>query len=147
MQQLSQQQSTTMEVALKAFEHFKHGLLTGEWDAFLEMLTDDFTLWFPHGEFHGSNGKARTEIFFKQFVRGIFPEGLHVILDRVTSNETTVVFEFHDHANMYSEWPGVEFTPGQKCFPYKNRVAISVDIRGDKICAYREYFGSDGLSY
>lgn len=30
--------------------------------------------------------------------------------------------------------------------PYKNRVAVAFDIRDDKICAYREYFGSDGKS-
>ena len=29
---------------------------------------------------------------------------------------------------------------------YKNRVAISLDVRGDKVCAYREYLGSDGKS-
>jgi len=29
---------------------------------------------------------------------------------------------------------------------YKNRVVVSFDIREDKICGYREYFGSDGKS-
>lgn len=55
-------------------------------------------------------------------------------LDRVTSNETTVVFEFRDEGLLFGE-------------PYKNRIAVSFDVRGDKICAYREYFGSDGKSY
>ncbi|MDJ0661980.1 MAG: hypothetical protein QNJ42_21215 [Crocosphaera sp.] len=56
-------------------------------------------------------------------------------------NEKTVIFEFRDEGL----FRGV---------PYKNRVAISkrsasrcaFDIRGDKICAYREYYGSDGKS-
>lgn len=30
--------------------------------------------------------------------------------------------------------------------PYKNRIAISFDVRNDKICVYREYLGSDGKS-
>jgi len=54
-------------------------------------------------------------------------------LDSVTSNETTVVFEFRDEGMMWKE-------------PYKNRIAVSFDVRGDKICGYREYFGSDGKS-
>jgi ketosteroid isomerase-like protein len=53
--------------------------------------------------------------------------------DRVTYNETTVVFEFRDEGLMLGQ-------------PYKNRVAVSFDVRGDQIAAYREYFGSDGKS-
>jgi hypothetical protein len=30
--------------------------------------------------------------------------------------------------------------------PYANRIAVSFDVRGNKICGYREYFGSDGKS-
>jgi hypothetical protein len=30
--------------------------------------------------------------------------------------------------------------------PYKNRVVVSFDVRGGKICGYREYLGSDGKS-
>jgi len=44
------------------------------------------------------------------------------------------VFEFRDEGVMRGQ-------------PYKNRVAVAFDVRDDKICAYREYFGSDGKSY
>lgn len=120
-----------MEVAHRAFQHFTHGLATGEWQQFLDMLTEDFTFWFPMGPYQGLNvGKERAIAFF-QYVSEAFSQGLSVTLDRVTSNETTVVFEFRDEGLLFGQ-------------PYKNRVAVSFDVRGDKICGYREYFGSDG---
>jgi ketosteroid isomerase-like protein len=53
-------------------------------------------------------------------------QGLTLTLERVTSNETTVVFEF----------PSEGLLRGN---PYQNQIAVSFDVRGDKICAYREY--------
>lgn len=49
------------------------------------------------------------------------------------------MFEFKDEGTMV--------LPGALPRPYKNRVAIAVDFRGDRVCGYREYFGSDGTSY
>jgi ketosteroid isomerase-like protein len=126
--------ANTLKVAQQAFTHFQHGLATGEWQGFLDMLTEDFIFWFPMGKFHGLNeGKERANEFF-QYVSASFKGGLTLILDRVTSNETTVVFEFRDEGILLEQ-------------PYKNRVAVSFDVRGDKISSYREYFGSDGKSY
>ncbi len=123
----------TLKVAHQAFEHFAHGLETGEWNQFVDMLTEDFTFWFPVGPYHGLNvGKERAVAFF-QYVSETFSQGLSLTLDRVTSNEKTVVFEFRDEGLMWAQ-------------PYKNRVAVSFDVREDKICGYREYFGSDGKS-
>ena len=123
----------TLEVAHQAFEYFTHGLATGQWNQFMDILTEDFNFWFPVGKYHGLNvGKERALEFF-EYVTQTFSPGLSFTLDRVTSNETTVVFEFRDEGLMRGE-------------PYKNRIAVSFDVRGDKICAYREYFGSDGKS-
>jgi ketosteroid isomerase-like protein len=124
----------TLKVAHQAFEHFQHGLATGNWNQFLDMVTDDFSFWFPMGKYHGRHeGREKAREFF-QYVSEAFKSGLSVTLDRVTSNETTVVFEFRDEGQLFGEL-------------YKNRVAVSFDVRGDKICGYREYFGSDGKSY
>jgi ketosteroid isomerase-like protein len=131
---MTQGSDNTLKVAHQAFGHFTHGLATGEWNQFVHMLTEDFTFWFPVGKYHGLNvGKERVIEFF-EYVSETFSPGLSVTLDRVTSNETTVVFEFRDEGLMRGE-------------PYKNRIAVSFDVRVDKICAYREYFGSDGKSY
>lgn len=126
-------QQHTLAVGQRAFEHFPRALATGEWQPFEDMLADDFSFWFPIGKFHGLNvGKARAAEFF-EYVTEVFSPGLSLTLDRVTSNETTVVFEFRDEGQMWGE-------------PYKNRIAVSFDIRDDKIVAYREYLGSDGKS-
>lgn len=130
---MTEQEKHTIAVAQKAFKYFTNGLETGEWEPFLEMLTDDFSFWFPVSKFHGLNqGKERAREFFK-YVAEAYSEGLTVTLDRVMSNENTVVFEFRDQGIMWGN-------------AYKNRVAVSFDVRGDKICFYREYFGSDGKS-
>lgn len=130
---MAQRENHVLEVAHQAFGHFTHGLATGDWQLFLDMLTEDFTFWFPLGPFHGLNvGKERAREFF-QYVSEAYSQGLFATLDRVTSNETTVVFEFRDEGLLRGE-------------PYKNRVAVSFDVHGDKICSYREYFGSDGKS-
>jgi ketosteroid isomerase-like protein len=126
--------SGSLDTAQRAFGHFSHGLKTGEWDAFLDMLTDDFTFYFPVGQFQGAHtGRERAREFFS-YVHSVFPGGLTVMLDRVMSNDTTVVFEFRDEGEMRGA-------------PYRNRVAVSFDVRGEQIAAYREYFGSDGTSY
>ncbi|MBD2457116.1 nuclear transport factor 2 family protein [Nostoc sp. FACHB-87] len=132
---MKQDPANTLKVAHQAFENFTYGLATGEWQKFLDMLTEDFTLWFPMGKFHGLNeGKERAQEFF-QYVSESFGSGITLTaVDRVTSNDQTVVFEFRDEGLLLGQ-------------PYKNRVAVSFDVRGDKICAYREYFGSDGKSY
>ncbi|MCF4966360.1 nuclear transport factor 2 family protein [Nostoc sp. CMAA1605] len=129
-----QNPENTLKVAHQAFEHFTQGLATGEWQAFLEMLTEDFTFWFPIGKFQGLNqGKAKAKEFL-DYVSTSFPSGIKLVsLDCITSNETTVVFEFRDEGTLFGQ-------------PYKNRVAVSFDVRGDKICSYREHFGSDGKS-
>lgn len=130
---MTTESTQTLTVARQAFAHFEHGLATGDWQAFLDMLTDDFSFWFPLGQFHGLNvGKERAIEFFN-YVSEVYSQGLTLTLDRVTSNETTAVFEFRDQGLMWGN-------------PYKNRVAVSFDVRGNKICGYREYLGSDGKS-
>ncbi len=131
---MRQESENTVTVGRRAFAYFQHGLETGDWNQFLDMLTEDFTFWFPMGKYHGLNvGKERAQEFFQHVTQAFHPGLKLTSLDRVTSNETTVVFEFRDEGMLLGE-------------PYKNRVAVSFDVRGDKICSYREYFGSDGKS-
>ncbi|HYW20744.1 MAG TPA: nuclear transport factor 2 family protein [Nodularia sp. (in: cyanobacteria)] len=132
---MAENSEKTLKIAQQAFGHFTHGLATGNWEAFLDMLTEDFTFWFPMGKFHGLHeGKDSAREFF-EYVSESFNSGLQLTsLGRVTSNDTTVVFEFRDEGLLLNQ-------------PYKNRVAVSFDVRGDQISSYREYFGSDGKSY
>jgi ketosteroid isomerase-like protein len=121
-QAMTAETSRTLEVAQQAFEYFQHGLATGEWQQFIDMLTDDFSFWFPMGQYHGLNtGKERAIAFFA-YVSQAFDRGLTLTLDRVTSNETTVVFEFRDEGLMRGQ-------------PYKNRVAVSLTCGVTKFAA------------
>lgn len=119
-------------VADQAFERFTGGLATGRWDPFFEMLADDFTFSFPTGKYVGQHtGKEKAMEFFR-YVSTAFPNGIKVTeVLRRTGSDRTFVFEFRDEGLLRGE-------------PYKNRVAISLDVCGDRICGYREYFGSDG---
>ena len=131
---MTESSENTLKVAHQAFANLQHGLSTGDWNPMLDLLTEDFTFWFPVGPYHGLNeGKEKAQDFFK-YVSEVFEQSIKLTsLDRVTHNETTAVFEFRDEGRMWQE-------------PYKNRIAVSFDVRGDKICGYREYFGSDGKS-
>lgn len=117
-----------MKVAQAAFEEFSQGLSSGNWDAFLERLSEDFAFWFPAGPFKGNNvGKARAQAFFDSASK-VFPEGLSLRVERVMNDGDTVIFEVRSQGLMLGH-------------PYENQAAISFDIRGEKVCGYREYLG------
>ncbi len=123
---------TVREVAEEAFADLGHGLASGEWAPFLDRLSDDFSFHFPLGRYQGLNhGKERAAEFF-HFVSQAYPEGLEIFeVVAVTADGNRVVFEFRDRGLLRGE-------------PYENLVAISLDVCGEQICGYREYFGLIG---
>ena len=130
---------TTEEKGRAAFEHFRKGLKTGDWTDFTAQLTDDFTFYFPQGVWRGENrGKDKALEFFP-YVTSVFPGGITVTsVDRFLVSGDTVMIEFKDE--------GVMVLKGAPPKPYRNRVAIALDFRGEMISGYREYFGSDGTT-
>jgi ketosteroid isomerase-like protein len=128
------------EAAERAFDAFRTGLGTGQWQAWFDCLTDDVTFVFPQGKWAGRHrGKAKAVEFFA-YVSSVFREGLRVVaVECVSQQGETVVFEFCDE--------GTLSVPGQAPRPYRNRVAISLDMRGTQVAGYREYFGGDGTWY
>ncbi|MEM7356076.1 MAG: nuclear transport factor 2 family protein [Acidobacteriota bacterium] len=123
---------TARDVANDAFDAFRKGLATGQWEAFLAYLDRDFTFHFPMGPYQGEHrGWEKAKDFF-HYVAQAFPDGLTIDqVYRVTAEEDRVVFEFSDHGQLRGQ-------------SYHNRVAISLDVCGEKICGYREYFGLVG---
>lgn len=117
-----------IKTAHHAFEQFSHGLATGEWQSFLDLLTNDFSFWFPVGPYQGWNEGKDTAADFFQSVSEVFAGGLSITIQSYTSNETTVVFEARSQGKMFG-------------YPYQNQAAIAFEIRGNQICAYREYLG------
>ena len=132
---LAQPAADPKAVADRAFDGLVQGLATGRWDAFFDLLSDDFTFWFPTGKYLGEHkGKTQAMEFFR-YVSSAFPGGIKVVeVMRRSGGGSTFVYEFRDEGTLRGE-------------PYRNRVAISLDVCGDKICGYREYFGSDGKTY
>ncbi|MEB3884869.1 nuclear transport factor 2 family protein [Lyngbya sp. CCY1209] len=117
----------TLKTARLGFDRFKHGLATGEWEAFLEMLTDDFTFFFPAGPYKGLNyGPEKLGEFLRYATEKVFPGGLVLNEERISGGDTTVIFEARSRGKMWGN-------------PYENQVAIALEIRGDRICGYREY--------
>ncbi len=123
---------TPRQVAEEAFEDLRRGLATGQWTPLLSRLSDDFTFHFPLGRYQGLNhGKAKAEEFFG-FVSQAYPDGLDIYeVVAVTADGSRVVFEFRDRGELRGT-------------PYENLVAISLDVCGEQICGYREYFGLVG---
>jgi len=117
-------------VARQAFEQFRHGLATGEWQPFLDMLSDDFSFRFPRGEWKGEHhGKDKAAEFFA-YVRQAYPDGLNVTaVQSVGVSDNTVLFEFQDEGQLRGD-------------PYHGHVVVAFDVKADKIVAYREYFGA-----
>lgn len=125
---MSEASFETLQIAENAFQAFSRGLASGDWAAFLDQLSDDFTFWFPAGPFKGLNhGRERAKDFF-EVVSGVFPEGLTLTVQQITSNPTTVVFEVRSTGIMVGH-------------PYENQAAIAFDVKDGKICTYREYLG------
>lgn len=125
-----------IDIALKAFMALAKGHKAGSFDDYLEMLTDDYTFFAPVGEFRGKNvGKEKAQQFYRAITDAktdfVFSEPV-----RITAGENTVVIEFTDEGTILGN-------------SYFNRIASSFDIREEKICGYREYFGDidvDALS-
>lgn len=118
-------------IAEEAFEDFEHGLATGEWVDFLDRLSDDVAWSFPAAPFRGEHkGKASIAKLFAHVAK-LFPGGLEVEVERVTAEDGRVVFEFKDSGKKDGK-------------PYANRIALALDVCGEQICGYREYFGLVG---
>lgn len=121
--------SSTLAVAQQGFDRLQQGLVTGQWEPFLEMVMEDCTFSFPAGSYKGVNqGKTTLAKFLNYASECVFKKSLTLTLQRITYNETTVVFEVVSEGEMWDK-------------PYQNQAAIVFDIQGDRICSYREYLG------
>ncbi len=64
-----------------------HRLAIGEWQPFLDMLTDDHIFWHPNREYKGKNNGKELAVAFFHYVSVFAPSY------RVITNKRTVVFE------------------------------------------------------
>lgn len=121
--------SDAVKTAETALSCLAEGFESGNFQSYFDMLTDDFTFWMPTGEFRGKNvGKELAARNYKFIAEAPNTKIVFSAPYSVTSNENTVVFEFEDGGTILGK-------------PFKNRIAFSMDVRGDKICGFREYVG------
>jgi hypothetical protein len=116
----------TLAIANLAFEAWKMGLATGNWERFLNLLTEDFTFSFPVGKYQGIHqGKESAKEFF-EYVSKIYSEGLKVDLKRTLQSDQTVIFEIESFGKMLGQ-------------AYHNQASVFFEVRDKKISHYREY--------
>lgn len=114
--------------ALNAWRHLADAHREGDFSGYLAMITDDYVFSMPLGEFRGRNvGRERAAECYRQIAASEPKLKFHEPL-RVTRQGDTVVIEFEDEGTIKGQ-------------PYHNRIASSFDVRGERICGYREYFG------
>lgn len=114
--------------ALRAWRALADAHDAGDFTAYLDMLTEDYVFSMPLGAFRGEHrGREAAAECYRQIAASdpklVFEEPM-----RVTREGDTVVVEFEDAGTIMGR-------------PYRNRIASSFDVRGDRICGYREYFG------
>jgi limonene-1,2-epoxide hydrolase len=115
-------------VALEAWRRNGVGHGGGSFEPLYEILHDDVVITMPLGQFRGENhGIAAARQIYEAIAaanpRFVYESPLHV-----AQQGQTVLIEFDDHGTIAG-------------FPYRNRIVGSYDIRGNKVAAYREYFG------
>jgi limonene-1,2-epoxide hydrolase len=120
--------NVNIDIALQAFVYLAERHQKGNFQPYLDMLTDDYTFYAPADGFRGKNvGKGRAAAFYHT-ITAAKPNFTFSKPLRITSNGFTVVIEFTDEGTLMGQ-------------PYFNRIASSFDIKEGKICGYREYFG------
>ncbi len=118
-------------IARQAFTAFSQGWISGDFQPFLELLTDDFVFWYPYGKYRGkfSGTEGKAQIIAKCHEHRMAGDRLSFCSPHhIMSSETTVMFEFECEGIIDRE-------------PYRGRIALALDISNDRISGFREYFG------
>ena len=121
-------QADILTVAQKAFDHLKTGFITGDFEPYFAMLTDDYIFYLP---IEPARGEHRGIEKAREYYRMSGDSGSWLNLhtpSSITSNEKTVIFEFKVNGKIVNS-------------DFNNRIAIALDVRGERICGFREYFG------
>jgi len=113
-----------------AYQRFRAGWATGNWEPYIEMLADDFTFQFPAGPFNGRHLPPDGKRLMTEWARGYAKTG-----DRIIIQPNIKLFT-DDWGIFCENSSGVEGG-----LPYKGTEAIFIRVRGDKVIEYREFIG------
>ncbi|HIK03505.1 MAG TPA: nuclear transport factor 2 family protein [Trichormus sp. M33_DOE_039] len=120
-----------LKTARQAFDYLAQGWATGNFQPFIEMLTEDVVFWLPVGKQRDTDFtyEDKQQLITRLKTRTVTGDRLLFSPpDRITSNATTVTLEFATQGTIRQQ-------------PFQGRNIISFDITGEKISGIREYFG------
>lgn len=120
-----------LRVANAAMDRFDGGWQTGDWQPFLAILTDDCSFWFPEDPARGRFDRASG----RQAVAGW--TAFHAAAGNRISGRRRRVTAAGDR--VFYEYDSVGASPGTAA--YRNWELIVVEVRGDRIKAFHEYWG------
>lgn len=118
-------------VANAAMDRFDRGWQTGNWQPFLAMLTDDCSFWFPEDPARGRYDSASGRQALAEWTAFHAAAGNRVAGRR---RRATVAGD-----RVFYEYDSVGASPGTAA--YRNWELIVVEVRGDRISAFHEYWG------
>jgi ketosteroid isomerase-like protein len=117
-----------LTTARDALGRFRAGWATGAWKPFIELLAPGFTMRVPIGELRGRVASRDEAVQHFHLLR---LAGVRLVVGeptRTALGDSTVTFELEVSGSLYQR-------------PYRNRLALSLDVEGGKITSLREYFG------
>ena len=117
-----------LRTGLLALQRYRAGWSTGSWAPFVELLSPGFTLCAPIGDLRG---RAATRAEVVSHFKAMRLLGVRLQLGeplRVASSDRNVTFELEVTGALYG-------------LPYRNTIAISLDVEAGLVTALREYFG------
>ncbi|MDZ8052685.1 MAG: nuclear transport factor 2 family protein [Aulosira sp. ZfuVER01] len=124
-------EGTKLQTAQQAFDYLAQGWATGNFQSFIDMLASEVVFWLPVGKQRDKSSKYEDKQQILARLQARTERGDRLKFnspDHVTSNDTTVTFEFESQGTIRNQ-------------PFKGRNAVSFDIKDDKIVGVREYFG------
>lgn len=118
--------------ALRAWDCLAEGHLNGNFQGYLEMLTEDYVFFMPLGEFRGRNmGRDRAAQCYRAITQAK-PRLTFLAPSLILVHNNTVVIEWEDEGTLME-------------MPYRNRIVGVFEVRGERVCGYREYLGNIDL--
>ncbi len=118
------------EVLNHAYQQFLNGWTTGNWQAFLDLLSDDLIFQYPAGAYKGRHLAPEGKLKMSAWANSHTEAG-----DRIQITPTLKLFQDDWGifcANSIGTYNGE---------PYDGNEAYFIRVRGNQIIEYREYIG------
>jgi ketosteroid isomerase-like protein len=117
-----------LRTCLEGLQRFREGWATGAWRPFLDLLAPSFVQRVPIGPLRGKDAGLEEA---RRHFRSLTMLGARLHLgepSRVSVSERGAVFELEVTGELYG-------------LPYRNHLALSLDVADGRITGMREYFG------